>query len=118
LNVVTYGLISLVLILQKIFLMWTDVAGPLEHYIPYVELDPIFMRSGYKTFYYYISLALLAATFIMVHRVRRNKLGLYPQSIRDNEEAAEMLGVDVRKYKLIALLIYSFIASMNGRNIR
>jgi branched-chain amino acid transport system permease protein len=98
--------------------MWTDVAGPLERYIPYVELDPIFMRSGYKTFYYYISLALLAATFIMVHRVRRNKLGLYPQSIRDNEEAAEMLGVDVRKYKLIALLIYSFIASMNGRNIR
>jgi branched-chain amino acid transport system permease protein len=72
------------------------------------------MRSGYKTFYYYITLALLAVTFIIVHRVRRNKLGLYLQSIRDNEEAAEMLGVDVRKYKLIALLVYSFIAALTG----
>jgi branched-chain amino acid transport system permease protein len=106
--------LALVLILQKIFLLWTDVAGPLERYIPYAEFDPLFMRSGYKTFYYYITLALLAVTFIIVHRVRRNKLGLYLQSIRDNEEAAEMLGVDVRKYKLIALLVYSFIAALTG----
>ncbi len=106
--------LALVLILQKIFLLWTDVAGPLERYIPYAELDPIFMRSGYKTFYYYITLALLAVTFIIVYRVRRNKLGLYLQSIRDNEEAAEMLGVDVRKYKLLALMVYSFIAALTG----
>ena len=106
--------LALVLILQKIFLLWTDVAGPLERYIPYAAFDPIFMRSGYKTFYYYITLALLAATLALVYRVRKNKLGLYLQSIRDNEEAAEMLGVDVRKYKLIALLVYSFIAAMTG----
>jgi len=106
--------LALVLILQKIFLLWTDVAGPLERYIPYAAFDPIFMRSGYKTFYYYITLALLAATLALVYRIRKNKLGLYLQSIRDNEEAAEMLGVDVRKYKLIALLVYSFIAAMTG----
>ena len=106
--------LALVLILQKIFLLWTDVAGPLERYIPYAAFDPIFMRSGYKTFYYYITLALFAATLALVYRIRKNKLGLYLQSIRDNEEAAEMLGVDVRKYKLIALLVYSFIAAMTG----
>ncbi|MCS7110477.1 MAG: branched-chain amino acid ABC transporter permease [Candidatus Caldarchaeum sp.] len=106
--------LALVLILQKIFLLWTDVAGPLERYIPYAEFDPFFMRSGYKIFYYYVSLALLAATFVIVYRVRRGKTGLYLLSIRENEEAAEMLGVDIRKYKLRALMIYSFITAMTG----
>lgn len=106
--------LALVLILQKIFLLWTDVAGPLERYIPYVAFDPIFMRSGFKTFYYYIASALLAATFILVYRVRKSKMGLYLLSIRENEEAAEMLGVDVRRYKLQALMIYSFVAAMTG----
>ncbi|MEM0441371.1 MAG: branched-chain amino acid ABC transporter permease, partial [Candidatus Caldarchaeum sp.] len=106
--------LALVLILQKIFLLWTDIAGPLERYIPYVEFDPIFMRSGYKVFYYYVSFALLAITFLIVHRVRRSKMGLYLISIRENEDAAEMLGVDVRKYKLQALMMYSFITAMTG----
>ncbi len=106
--------LALVLILQKIFLLWPDVAGPLERYIPYAEFDPFFMRSGYKSFYYYITLAVLAATFIIVFRIKRGKTGLYLLSIRENEEAAEMLGVDVRKYKLFALMLYSFITAITG----
>jgi branched-chain amino acid transport system permease protein len=106
--------LALVLILQKIFLLWTDVAGPLERYIPYAEFDPVFMRAGTKIFYYYITAALLAATFLIVSRIRRSKTGLYLISIRENEEAAEMLGVDVRRYKLQALMIYSFIAAVTG----
>ncbi|BAJ51238.1 branched-chain amino acid ABC transporter permease [Candidatus Caldarchaeum subterraneum] len=106
--------LALVLILQKIFLLWTDVAGPLERYIPYAEFDPLFMRAGTKIFYYYITAALLAATFLIVSRIRRSKTGLYLISIRENEEAAEMLGVDVRRYKLQALMIYSFIAAVTG----
>ncbi len=106
--------LALVLILQKIFLLWTDVAGPLERYIPYAEFDPVFMRAGTKIFYYYIAAALLAVTFYIVARIRRSKTGLYLISIRENEEAAEMLGVDVRRYKLQALMIYSFIAAVTG----
>jgi len=106
--------LALVLILQKIFLLWTDVAGPLERYIPYAEFDPVFMRAGTKIFYYYITAALLASTFLIVSRIRRSKTGLYLISIRENEEAAEMLGVDVRRYKLQALMIYSFIAAVTG----
>ncbi|MEM2237320.1 MAG: branched-chain amino acid ABC transporter permease [Candidatus Caldarchaeum sp.] len=106
--------LALVLILQKIFLLWTDVAGPLERYIPYMEFDPFFMKSGYKVFYYYIVLALLAATFIIVFKVKKGKTGLYLMSIRENEDAAEMLGVDVRKYKLLALMLYSFITAITG----
>ncbi|MEM1946746.1 MAG: branched-chain amino acid ABC transporter permease [Candidatus Caldarchaeum sp.] len=106
--------LALVLILQKIFLLWTDVAGPLERYIPYMEFDPLFMKSGYKVFYYYITLALLTTTFIMVFRIKKGKTGLYLMSIRENEDAAEMLGVNVRKYKLLALMLYSFITAITG----
>ncbi|MEN2975264.1 MAG: branched-chain amino acid ABC transporter permease [Candidatus Caldarchaeales archaeon] len=113
---VWYALASLglVLILQKIFLLWTDVAGPLERYIPFREFDPLYMRARAKWFYYYITLGLLLIAFYLAHRVKKGKLGLYLVSIRDEEEAAEMLGIDTRRYKLFALLTYSFITAVTG----
>lgn len=113
---VWYALASLglVLILQKVFLLWPEVAGPWERYIEYRELDPLFMRAGPKWFYYYITLGLLAATMYAAYRAKNGKLGLYLSCVRDNEEAAEMLGIDTRRYKLKALLIYSFITALTG----
>lgn len=113
---VWYALASLglVLILQKIFLLWPEVAGPLERYIEYRELDPLFMRAGPKWFYYYVTLTLFAITMYIAYRVKKGELGLYLACLRDNEEAAEMLGIDTRKYKMRALLIYSFITALTG----
>lgn len=113
---VWYALASLglVLILQKIFLLWPEVAGPLERYIEYRELDPLFMRAGPKWFYYYVTLTLFAITMYIAYRVKKGRLGLYLACLRENEEAAEMLGIDTRKYKMRALLIYSFITALTG----
>lgn len=53
-------------------------------------------------------------TLLVNIKVRYSKLGYYLLSIRENEEAAESLGIDVRRYKLYALIIYSFLVSLTG----
>lgn len=113
---VWYALSSLALvsILQKIFLVWEEVAGPVERRLPYFAASLYHLRFYNYAIYFYMALALLAITLILNVKIRYTKTGYYLLAIRENEEAAEMLGVDVRKYKLIALMIYSFIVGITG----
>lgn len=63
--------------------------------------------------YYILALALLFAIFT-VHKIISSKLGFALSAIRENEEAAEVLGVDTFKYKFLALMLSSFFAGLNG----
>jgi len=66
------------------------------------------------TVYYYIFLALLLVTVWVNLKVRESRLGYYLAAIREDELAAEALGIDVRKYKLYALMIYAAILGIAG----
>ncbi|MEM2021559.1 MAG: branched-chain amino acid ABC transporter permease, partial [Zestosphaera sp.] len=46
--------------------------------------------------------------------IGRSKLGYYLRSIKEDEVAAEAVGIDVRKYKLLALIIYAAILGFIG----
>ena len=46
--------------------------------------------------------------------LRNKKTGFYFISIREDEESAAALGVDVRKYKMIAMGISSFATALGG----
>ncbi len=50
----------------------------------------------------------------IAYRVRYSALGYRLLAIRENENAAEALGVDVRRYKLIAVMIYAFLCGLVG----
>jgi branched-chain amino acid transport system permease protein len=52
--------------------------------------------------YYYAALALFALTIALMAWVERSKLGFYFRAIRDDQEAAESIGIDSRLYKVIA----------------
>ncbi|MCD6428041.1 MAG: branched-chain amino acid ABC transporter permease [Desulfurococcales archaeon] len=66
------------------------------------------------TIYYYIFLALLVFTVWINLKIKRSKLGYYLAAIREDELAAEALGIDVRRYKLYALMIYAAILGVAG----
>lgn len=107
--------LALVVILYKVFLVWEDVGGTIERYLPNVGYSIFYLRfPANYTVYYYMSVILLAVTLIVNLKIRYSKLGYYLLAIRENEEAAEMLGIDVRKYKLYSLIIYSFLVSFTG----
>src|SRR3989441_7561604 len=52
--------------------------------------------------YYYAALVLFAVTLALMAVVERSKLGYYFRAIRDDQEAAEGIGIDSRLYKVIA----------------
>ncbi len=64
--------------------------------------------------YYYLSLVALALTTLAVLNISRSRLGRALVSIRDNDLAAELLGVSLFQYKLRAFFIASFLAGIAG----
>jgi branched-chain amino acid transport system permease protein len=63
---------------------------------------------------YYVSLVVAILSVATVYGISRSHLGLDMTSIREDEEAAEALGVNTQKYKLIAFLISTFMAGLAG----
>ncbi len=64
--------------------------------------------------YYYIALGYVIFSLIVVRLIERSKIGRYMIALREDEEAAESLGVDVFKYKMIAIFISAFMTSLGG----
>jgi len=64
--------------------------------------------------YYYIALGYVIFSLIVVRLMERSKIGRYMIALREDEEAAESLGVDVFKYKMIAIFISAFMTSLAG----
>ncbi len=64
--------------------------------------------------YYYIALGYVVFSLILVRLLERSKIGRYMIALREDEEAAESLGVNVFKYKMIAIFISAFMTSLAG----
>ncbi len=64
--------------------------------------------------YYYISLILMIASFYVVYVLSKSRYGLLLQSIREDEDASNSLGVNSFRLKLLAIFISSFIAGVAG----
>ena len=64
--------------------------------------------------YYYIVLGLAAACIYAIHLLMKSKWGYYFVSIREDQDAAESLGINTTLYKNISLLISAFFAGSAG----
>ena len=64
--------------------------------------------------YYYIMLALMIASIGVGSLLHHSKLGYYLQAIREDEDAAEALGVNIFRYKMIAMGISAFMTALGG----
>ena len=64
--------------------------------------------------YYYIVLGLAGACIHVIHLVMKTKWGYYFVSIREDQDAAESLGINTTLYKNISLLISAFFAGTAG----
>jgi branched-chain amino acid transport system permease protein len=64
--------------------------------------------------YYYVALALMLLATGVVALVERGRLGAYLTAIREDEDAAEALGVDTLRCKLVALVLSAFLTGLGG----
>ena len=67
-----------------------------------------------KTWYYYIILGIALGTFILVKKVIESKFGYYFVAIREDQDAAESMGIDTTLYKTIALCLSGTLTGVAG----
>jgi branched-chain amino acid transport system permease protein len=67
-----------------------------------------------KVPFYYLCLALMLLTCLVIYRFSRSWLGTVLWSIRENDLLSSAIGVDVPGYKLIAFVIAAFFAGLAG----
>jgi branched-chain amino acid transport system permease protein len=64
--------------------------------------------------YYYIALALAFLCIYVIYCLMKTKWGYYFLSIREDQDAAESLGINTTLYKNVSLLISAFFTGMAG----
>ena len=102
-------------ILQVLFTNWDGVGGAVGLYVPLAEQGwAIMVFNTSKLPYYYIALGLLVVTLLANWAIERSFLGYYFRAIKDEPEAASSLGISLTRYKLVAIAISSFFASLGG----
>jgi branched-chain amino acid transport system permease protein len=67
-----------------------------------------------KTWYFYVILLIAAVTFIIIKMVMESKLGYYFVAIREDQDAAESLGIDTTFYKTISLCLSGVFTGIAG----
>ena len=72
------------------------------------------MKFRKKLPYFYIALGILTLILSVRNWLSRSKMGYWFRAIRENQEAAEGLGVNVMLYKQYAIVISAFLLAMSG----
>ena len=87
----------------------------IQNIFPGVSFVPPEYLKGYSLFpIYYMALVLGTITVLLVYGLSRSKMGLALVSIREDEDAAEAIGINIFKYKVISMSLSTLIAGLGG----
>ena len=89
------------------------VGGALGLYITFTGNPRQFQFQDPRA-YYYIALALMLLATGVAALIERRRFGIYLTAIREDETACEALGVDTFKYKMLAMVVSSFLTGLGG----
>jgi branched-chain amino acid transport system permease protein len=73
-----------------------------------------FMFHSSKVPYYYIILAFLLLSLTVSYLVSTSKTGYYFRAIKESHDVAKVLGINVVRYRLLAVMISAFLTAMAG----
>lgn len=101
-------------IIRLVFLNWVSVTrGPMG--ITGIPIPSLFgIRLSGNTEQYYFILTLLSLALYVLWRIGYSPFGMMLRAIRENQEAAETLGINARSLKIKAFLISSGAAGLFG----
>jgi branched-chain amino acid transport system permease protein len=92
------------------------LGGPAGMFLKVAQRDNIDLANfrGPPAMYYYAILFLTVFSFIGCFYLLKSKAGYYWQAIRENEEAAQALGINVFRWKMLAVAISSGMTAIAG----
>ena len=77
------------------------------------QIDLLNLR-GTPAMFYYVILALSAAAFALCVWLLRSRAGYYWQAIRENEDAAQALGINTFRWKMLAMAVSAAMTALAG----
>ena len=102
-------------IVQTVFINWDAVGGARGIWmLQTTESLANFQFHTRKWPYYYIALAMFLGCWAVTRSIARSKLGYYFRAIKDEPEGAQSLGVNLTRYKLIAIGVCAAFSAMGG----
>ena len=108
------AMLALAEMLRVLAVEWMTERYPLGIILPLIGDSFRDFQFRSKVPYYYIILCMAALVLYFSRVIEDNRIGSYFKAIRENEEAAETLGVNTFKYKMAAMAISSFLTAMGG----
>lgn len=101
---------------QIVFQRWEYVGAASGVWIPLTEESSWVALQFHdsKAPYYYIFLAFLVMIWLVVWRLGRSKIGFRLRAVRDDAQAAQSLGIDVARHKIIAYAISAMLMAPMG----
>src|SRR5438477_304979 len=95
-------------------LNWTGGPGGMFLRVAQRDTWDLLNFRGPPLMYYYAMLALAAGAFALCAWLLRSRAGYYWQAIRENEEAAQALGINSFRWKLLAVAISAAMTAVAG----
>src|SRR6516165_5503030 len=106
-------------IIRLVVLNWKQFTNGAEG-ILLVDIPPLMLGGRLvtdwlsKTPFYYLGLILALATLLVNYLVQHSKLGYYLQAIREDQDAAHSLGINLSFYKNVALAVSALFTAWAG----
>jgi branched-chain amino acid transport system permease protein len=75
---------------------------------------PALFQFASKTPFYYIALGMLCGMVALSYFLNRTRTGYYWAAARGDPDAAESLGINVARYRIMAFLMSCFLTGMGG----
>jgi branched-chain amino acid transport system permease protein len=102
-------------IFERLFNNWDFVEGAIGLPAPVLPEGLInFMWYKTKMPYFYIVFILFVLVLLLAYKIDRSRMGFYFRAIKQSHEAAEGLGIDTTRYKMVAMMISAFLTGICG----
>jgi len=92
---------------------WTGGAAGFFIPVSQARFDLLNLRGG-PTMWYYVMLGLMLAALALCRFLARSRVGYYWLAIREDPEAARALGIDIFRYKMIAVVLSAAMTALGG----
>jgi len=101
-------------VVEIIALNWEFIGGAVGIVIPPRRPSFFIFQFNQKAYFYYIMYGFMLLSILVVFLINNSKIGLYLAAIREDEDAAKALGVNLLKYKVYAITISAFFTALGG----
>jgi len=90
------------------------VMGSMGLSLPVHGDDPLNFEFASKVGYYYVILVMALAAVYITYRLERSRLGYHLAAIRTSIDAAESLGVNMARTRMIVFMLSAFMTGLGG----